>query len=271
MCQYVAKTRSNWRPRRVIARWDIIRWLTALVWLSGPLAGTGLAQQNQPIYPSYEGYMKNPDGTLTLSFGYYSHNAEVITIPPGADNSFAPTPDDRQQPTVFKPGHWERQCVMIVPGNFDGKLAWSVAYAGKTTSTSTRMLQSNWFLVEAVDELAKSIDTTKAKHGVCLNRAPEVAVLGSVRKRGAPAMLATAMAAGATESLFGSVHDEGLPRGTSVTSSWKQVSGPGTAKFERADLARTHVVFSTPGEYVLELTGSDSELSASTRVTVTVK
>ncbi|MBM3770134.1 MAG: hypothetical protein FJW27_02385 [Acidimicrobiia bacterium] len=247
-----------------------VRWFAALVWSAGPLVGTGLAQQNQPIYPSYEGFMKNADGTLTLSFGYYSHNAEVITIPPGADNSFAPTPEDRQQPTVFKPGHWERQCVMVVPGNFDGKLTWNLAYAGKATSTSTRMLQSNWFLVEAVDELTRSIDLAKAKHGVCLNRAPEVSVLGTVRKRGAPSTLATPMDVGATESLFGSVHDEGLPRGKPVTASWKQISGPGTARFERADTARTHVVFSAPGEYVLELTGSDSELNASTRVTVTV-
>lgn len=248
-----------------------VRWLAVLVLLACAPTGVALAQQNQPIYPSYEGFMKNPDGTLTLSFGYYSHNAEVITIPPGPNNSFAPTPDDRQQPTVFKPGHWERQCVMVVPGNFDGKLAWNLAYGGKTTSTSTRMLQSNWFLVEAVDELTKSVDTTKAPHGVCVNRAPEVAVLGAVRKRGAPATLATPMVVGATENLFGSVHDEGLPRGKPVTTSWKQVSGPGTAKFERADAARTHVVFSAPGEYLLELTGSDSELSASTRVTVTVK
>lgn len=255
----------------MIVSLSFVRCLAALALLAAPLTGIASAQQNQPIYPSYEGLMKNPDGTLTLSFGYYSHNAEVVTIPPGADNSFAPTPDDRQQPTVFKPGHWERQCVMVVPGNFDGKLVWNLSWAGKTTSTSTRMLQSNWFLVEAVDEIAKSIDTTKARHGVCLNRAPEVAVLGVVRKRGAPTTLATPMGVGATESLFGSVHDEGLPRGKPVTAGWKQVSGPGTAKFERADVARTHVVFSAPGEYVLELTGNDSELSASTRVTVTVK
>lgn len=259
------------RPSTVTAPASLVRWVSVIALLVGPLIGSALGQQNQPIYPSYEGFMKNPDGTLTLSFGYFSHNAEVVTIPPGADNSFAPTPDDRQQPTVFKPGHWERQCVMVVPGNFDGKLAWNLSYAGKATSTSTRMLQSNWFLVEAVDELTKSLDVTTAKHGVCLNRAPEVAVLGAVRKRGAPATLATPMGVGAPESLFGSVHDEGLPRGKPVTTSWKQVSGPGTAKFERADVARTHVVFSAPGEYVLELTGSDSELSASTRVTVTVK
>lgn len=245
--------------------------LTAVLWAAGPGARTAAAQQNQPIYPSYEGFMKNPDGTLTLSFGYFSHNAEVVTIPPGPANVFSPTPDDRQQPSVFKPGHWEHQCVMVVPGDFDGKLTWTLTYAGKTTATSTRMLQSNWFLVEGVEQLAKSIDLRTAKRGVCLNRAPEVKVLGTVRKRGMPPTLATPMTAGATESLFGSVHDEGLPRGAAVTAAWTQVSGPGAAKFESPAAARTHVVFPVPGEYVLELTGRDSELSASTRVTVLVR
>lgn len=246
-------------------------WVLAALLLLGPLTAESTAQQNQPIYPSYEGYMKNPDGTLTLSFGYYSHNAEVITIPPGAENTFAPTPDDRQQPTVFKPGHWEMQCVMVVPGNFDGKLVWTLSYAGKTTGTSTRMIQSNWFLVDGAEELAKSIDVTTAKHGVCLNRAPQVSVLGSVRKRGAPATLATAFAVGQQESLFGAIHDEGLPRGKAVTASWRQISGPGTTKFENPQAARTHAVFSAPGEYVLELTGGDGELSSSYRVAATVK
>ncbi len=254
-----------------VVRASVTPCILACLLLVGPSAADSAAQQNQPIYPSYEGYMKNPDGTLTLSFGYYSHNAEVITVPNGPDNAFAPLPGDRQQPTVFKPGHWEMQCVMVVPGNFDGKLVWTVTYAGKTTGTSTRMIQSNWFLVDGAEDLAKSIDTKTARHGVCLNRAPQVSVLGAVRKRGAPTTLATPFVAGQQESLFGSIQDEGQPRGRQTTASWKQISGPGITKFEDPQAARTHVVFSMPGEYVLELTGSDGELSAATRVTASVK
>ena len=159
---------------------------------------------------------------------------------------------------------------MVVPGDFDGKLVWNLAYAGKTTPTSARMIQSNWFIVEAAEELAKAIDYAKASRGVCLNRAPEVRVLGRVG-RGKDATLATIMAVGETESLFGSVNDEGLPRGKSLTANWKQVSGPGTTTFENPNAARTHVVFPTSGDYVLELTASDSELASSTQVTVNVR
>ena len=63
-------------------------------------ASAAIAQQNQPIYPVYDGYIKNPDGSYTLSFAYFSHNADTITIAPGANNAFGPAPGDRLQPTV---------------------------------------------------------------------------------------------------------------------------------------------------------------------------
>ncbi len=50
------------------------------------LATAASAQQNQPIYPVYDGFLKNPDGSYTLSFAYFSHNADTVTIAPGATN-----------------------------------------------------------------------------------------------------------------------------------------------------------------------------------------
>ena len=113
------------------------------------------AQQNQAIYPAYDGFLKNPDGSYTLAFAYFSNNANEMTIAPGANNSFAPTPGDRQQPITFKPGHWRFQCVMVVGPEFDGKMRWTLTYAGITTGTSERMLQSNWNLVEGAPALVE--------------------------------------------------------------------------------------------------------------------
>ena len=149
----------------------------AVAVLLGPFLGGANAQRNQPIYPAYDGFLKNPDGSFTLSFAYFSHNAETVTIPPGPDNSFAPNPADRQQPITFKPGHWRFQCVMVVGPDFDGKMVWTLAYSGTTTGTSQRMMQSNYNLVEGAEELSK-IDYAKAPRGVCLNRAPIVRLLG---------------------------------------------------------------------------------------------
>jgi hypothetical protein len=127
------------------------------------LASPAAAQLNQPIYPAYDGFLQNPDGSYTIAFAYFSHNAETVTVAPGASNSFSPSPGDRQQPITFKPGHWRFQCVMVVGADFDGKLRWTVAYGGVTTGTSEHMLQSNWNLVEgAADrEAADGVETVE--------------------------------------------------------------------------------------------------------------
>jgi hypothetical protein len=245
----------------------------ALVFASAALglASPSAAQLNQPIYPAYDGFLQNPDGSYTLAFAYFSHNAETVTVAPGVQNSFNPSPGDRQQPITFKPGHWRFQCVMVVAPDFDGKLRWTVTYGGVTTGTSEHMLQSNWNLVEGAAEL-RQIDFAKAPKGVCLNRAPQVRVLGSSGGgRGKPATLAVGASVGERFSLFGSVNDEGLPRTGKLAIVWKQLNGPGTATFENAAAARTRARFSAPGSYELELTATDGELSASTRVVITVK
>jgi hypothetical protein len=245
-------------------------WFLAVAALLGPAIAISNAQRNQPIYPAYDGFLQNPDGSYTIGFAYFSHNAETVTVPPGPNNGFEPAPGDRQQPTVFRPGHWRFQCVMVVGKEFDGKLVWNLSYAGTTTGTSQRMLQSNWNLVEGAAELAK-IDYAKVPRGVCLNRPPAVRVLGTAgRGRGAAAALNVEAAVGEEFSLFGSVVDEGLPRNGKLTTEWKMLKGPGTVKFENPQAARTHATFSAPGSYELELSASDSELSSNTRISVNV-
>ena len=247
-----------------------MRPLFALVLvLAAPLTTDLSAQQNQAIYPAYDGFLKNPDGSYTLAFAYFSNNANDVTIAPGPNNSFAPTPGDRQQPTTFKPGHWRFQCVMVVGPEFDGKMRWSLTYAGITTGTSERMLQSNWNLVEGAPALSK-IDFAKVPKGVCLNRAPAVRVLGvTVRPNGPPPTLTAAL--NEELNLFGSVQDEGLPRGKPLMVEWKLLKGPGTVNFTIPGSARTKATFSAPGVYELELTANDSEFTERTRLNVTVK
>jgi hypothetical protein len=239
--------------------------VAVFVTLVGPSLAS--AQQNQPVYPVYDGFVKNPDGSYTLSFAYFSHNAALVTIPPGAGNAFSPEPGDRLQPTVFKPGHWRFQCVMVVGPELAATVRWSLSYAGTSTATSERMLQSNWNLVEGAAELGK-IDYATAPRGVCLNRAPQVRVLGVTPRRGqVPALTATV---GEEFNLFGSAHDEGLPRGKALVVGWKVLAGPGDVTFSNQAAARTKLQFATAGTYELELTASDSELTSRTRVNIVV-
>jgi hypothetical protein len=70
--------------------------------------------------------------------------------------------------------------------------------------------------------------------------------------------------------LSGSAQDDGKPQGNTLTFAWSKVSGPGTAIFATASSAITTVSFSVPGAYVLRLTASDGELSASDDVNITL-
>jgi hypothetical protein len=229
-----------------------------------------LTQQNQPVYPVYDGYLKNPDGSYTLSFAYFSHNANDVAIEPGPGNAFAPAPGDRMQPTRFKPGHWRFQCVMVVPPEFDGRMRWTLTHGGVTTGTSERMLQSNWNLVEGAAQLSK-IDFAKVPKGVCLNQPPTVRVLGVTSRPDHPATLSVAPQEDL--NLFGSAHDEGLPRGKGLAVEWKLLKGPdgGTVTFTVPGAARTRARFSASGVYELELSATDSEFVRSTRIHVNVK
>ena len=226
-------------------------------------------QERQAIYPAYEGFTRNDDGSLTLSFAYFSHNSTPVTISPGAENFFAPGPGDIGQPTTFHPGHHRWECIVVVEPAFDGNLRWTLSHAGITTSTSESMLQYSWEFSERDHQNAlRSIeDPTAVPRGACLNRPPIVRVLGYGGRRG-PEQLHVVVGEGL--KLFGSVRDEGLPRGGTLTSSWRKVSGPGDVTFGEPDQPRTLAFFTAPGEYELELAGSDSALQNTTAVTVIV-
>jgi len=70
--------------------------------------------------------------------------------------------------------------------------------------------------------------------------------------------------------LDGTVSDDSLPIGSTVTTTWMKVSGVGTVMFGNAAAVDTTASFSAAGTYVLRLTASDSLLSASDDMQVVV-
>ncbi len=74
--------------------------------------------------------------------------------------------------------------------------------------------------------------------------------------------------AGAT--LAGTVSDDGLPTGSTLTRSWSKVSGPGTVTFSNASSLNSTATFSLSGTYTLRLTASDSLLSSTDDVVIVV-
>jgi hypothetical protein len=74
----------------------------------------------------------------------------------------------------------------------------------------------------------------------------------------------------ATAGLIGMATDDGLPTGSVLSVTWSKVNGPGTVTFSNANALSTTATFSTSGTYALRLTGSDSLLSSTDDVTITV-
>src|SRR5215217_2057242 len=71
-------------------------------------------------------------------------------------------------------------------------------------------------------------------------------------------------------SLSGIASDDGLPQGSVLALAWSVVSGPGPVVFSEPGKALSTATFTTAGEYVLKLTASDGQLSASDTLKVTV-
>lgn len=71
-------------------------------------------------------------------------------------------------------------------------------------------------------------------------------------------------------ALDGTVSDDGLPPPPALTTTWSQVSGPGTVTFATANAVDTTATFSMDGVYILRLTASDGALSSSDEVVITV-
>ena len=74
----------------------------------------------------------------------------------------------------------------------------------------------------------------------------------------------------ASVSLAGTATDDGVPSGSILTTTWSQLSGPGTVTFANASAKVTTATFSVDGTYELRLTASDGALSSTADMSVFV-
>jgi hypothetical protein len=80
----------------------------------------------------------------------------------------------------------------------------------------------------------------------------------------------TAVLPNATVTLNGTVTDDGLPTGAQLTQTWSEVSGPAPVSFTSPTTPVTQATFTAAGTYDLRLTASDTQLTSSADVTVTI-
>ncbi|MCG8415233.1 MAG: hypothetical protein MI746_13520 [Pseudomonadales bacterium] len=68
-----------------------------------------------PVIPVLEGWISNPDGTTSFSFGIINRNEEAIDIPLGEGNRIEPAKYDGIQPTHFPAGRTTGAFTVTVP------------------------------------------------------------------------------------------------------------------------------------------------------------
>ena len=120
--------------------WILLRCRSAAWLIVFMLLGTGAGhaqaryETGQNIFPVFEGWLANPDGTFDMLFGYVNRNyEEVLDIPVGPNNSVEPGGPDQGQPTHFFPRRSMFTFRVRVPKDFGKKeVVWSLTIRGKT-------------------------------------------------------------------------------------------------------------------------------------------
>jgi hypothetical protein len=261
-----------------------VRRLAAFVVAALSLMGRPAVAQvhflrGQNIAPVYEGWRRDPDGTIRMYFGYLNRNyEEVLDIPVGPNNSFEPADVDRGQPTHFLTRRQRFVFQVRLPKDFDikSRLIWTVTVNGKTEKAQG-WLQPEWEIDDGVIQMNLGPGGAPPDPP---NSAPSIT--------GATTAAAT-VADGVT--LTATATDDGIPKprvspsgpvanSGGVSIRWIYYRGPGSVTFSADKSARvfgapvkleTHATFSAPGVYVLRAIASDGLLETPLDVTVSVK
>jgi hypothetical protein len=229
-----------------------------------------VSASGKTVTPVFEGWYPNPDGTFSISFGYFNRNAdEVLEIPVGPENSIEPGNPNQGQPTQFQPRrHWGVFAV-TVPRDFgDKKIVWTLKVRGETFSIAGS-LHRDW-QIDALEGEAGSDNTPPAVRFDSAGpegRGPGGITAGPLR---------TSPGVPLTIPLW--VTDDGkvAPSNTGVdrqaaplTLTWFKHQGPGVVSFGPATsrlsptggTASTTATFSMPGEYIVRVRVNDSPVA----------
>lgn len=223
------------------------------------------------VSPAFEGWYRNPDGTFTISFGYYNRNSsEVVEIPIGKDNFVSPGPQNQGQPSEFSPRRHFGVFGVKVPADFGKKeIVWTLTFRGATYAIPGSLHQ-NW-QIDALEGEAGSGNTPPAlrfSENGAEGRGPYGITSGPIQASvGQP----TTLTVWGRDDGKGATSVASAGRGTPVpvNLAWFKHQGPGKVQFEPASgriaaaggQAATQASFSAPGDYIVRVRANDSAVA----------
>lgn len=220
----------------------------------------------QTVTPVFEGWYRNPDGTYSLSFGYFNRNAsEALDIATGPGNNISPGDTNQGQPTHFQPRrHWGVFAV-TVPADFgEKKVVWTLVVRGESFAIAGS-LRPAWE-IDALRGEAGSGNTPpvlKFDRNGAESRGPR-GMYGSAQRASVGRPVTLTVWASDDGTAWRSISSDGRA-GTPVSLMWFKHQGPGDVAFSEgapkpdgSGAAMTTATFSEPGEYVLRVRANDA-------------
>ena len=244
---------------------------------AGQLAMEPLKDAGQNVYPAYEGWYQNDDGSYTLLIGFYNRNKkQTLDIPIGPENRIEPGGPDQGQPTHFVVGRGWGTVAIKVPKDFgDKKLVWTLTANGKTVSVPFGLVkgyQIEPFLDAAMGNRPPVIRFSEK--GEALTGPPKLAASSTVNGVVGEAVPLTFWVSDdgheETPTGGGAVAAappgaaQGPPRRVRISATLSKYRGPGTVTFSDStpsiekDKVSTTATFSLPGDYWIRIEGNDS-------------
>jgi hypothetical protein len=239
-----------------------------------PFALEPQGSTGEAIWPAYEGWSRNEDGTMTLLVGYFNRNDKAVEIPIGQDNRLGPGDADLGQPTHFLPGrNWGVFSITVPPDRAEEKLTWAIRvnnqlseiafWANPAYYTDPFLNQANGNVPPVLRIGSTGAEVQGPPHGVAATYTTTVGeplgLLATVTDR--PLVVEPEQRAGRR-------------RNPPLSVTWRKYRGPGEVTFEAEgqdagpQLAHTFeeldggetlttANFSEPGRYRLMATGND--------------
>lgn len=222
--------------------------------------------RGQGVTPAYEGWFQNPDGTYSLSFGYFSRNqVQELDVPTGANNRIEPGGPDRGQPTHFIPGRQWGIFMVNVPKDFGkNKVTWTLTVNGQTASIPAS-LDPLWEISPYKEATGNTPPVLHFENGES-NQGPKPITVNMAVSASNPLPLPLSIADNAK---LPSANPR--PRPIPVAITWSKYRGPGNVTFAATKPAiekttgeaafngktSTTATFSEPGEYLLRVVAND--------------